>query len=189
MKVYQEIVNSIMEYPSLYKDINYQYSKEKVLNQLFFTNGNGYKWVNGELISDTEERYQDFPKDYFNIPIMTTIKEELDFEKEMRLKFHKNKEFKSSEICCQGASTIYPICEYAKIMNLPNNIKKDWLKAATEAVKIAIDYYNDPYKHCADYYIKDYMDDREYTKIAKYLQSQRQYLLKAEWKINVLRNI
>ena len=33
--------------------------------------------------------------------------------------------------------TMYPICQYAKIMNLPDDIKPDWLEAAKKAIQYA----------------------------------------------------
>ena len=41
MKIVDHISRSIQEYPTLYKDIDYEKSKLKVLNHIFFTNGNG----------------------------------------------------------------------------------------------------------------------------------------------------
>jgi len=41
MKIADYISKSIQEYPSLYKDVDYEKSKLKVLCQIFFTNGNG----------------------------------------------------------------------------------------------------------------------------------------------------
>jgi hypothetical protein len=41
MKIADYISKSIQEYPSLYKDVDYEKSKLKVLNHIFFTIGNG----------------------------------------------------------------------------------------------------------------------------------------------------
>lgn len=47
MKLDQQIAKSIKEYPLLYRDINYEKSKLKVLNQLFLVGGSGFCWYDG----------------------------------------------------------------------------------------------------------------------------------------------
>jgi hypothetical protein len=48
MKIADYISKCIQEYPSLYKDLDYERSKMKVLCQIFFTNGNGLKMAETE---------------------------------------------------------------------------------------------------------------------------------------------
>ena len=48
MKIADYISKCIQEYPSLYKDVDYEKSKLKVLCQIFFTNGNGLKMADTE---------------------------------------------------------------------------------------------------------------------------------------------
>ena len=150
------IINAIMQHPILYKDINFDYSKEKVLDHLFFVNGNGYEWVNGELVDDYANIiYEVIPENYFNTPSM-------------------------------GALQIYPICEYAKILHLPNDIAPDWLFGAIEALLLAENYFDNPYQHCLDTYISDWMEDRNYKAIQKYLKEQKKFLRAAKKRIKQL---
>ena len=46
MTVEETIKKCILSYPNIFKN------KLDVYNHLFLTNGNGFKWVNGELIED-----------------------------------------------------------------------------------------------------------------------------------------
>jgi len=174
------IVNAIMRYPILYKDINFNYSKEKVLDQLFFVNGNGYEWVNGELVSEEELLYNSIPEDYFNKTIMEKV--ENTFKKVL----YGKKEFKEIELKSNRVLTVYPICEYAKILHLPDDIELDWLLGALDAILMAEDYFNDPYKHCLDTYISDWMRSRNYKAIQKYLKEQKKFLKDAKKRIKYL---
>ena len=49
MKVNDYISKHIQEYPSLYKDVDYEKSKLKVLNQVFFVIGNGIEFADTEV--------------------------------------------------------------------------------------------------------------------------------------------
>lgn len=92
MKVADFISKSIQEYPSLYKDVNYEKSKMKVLDHVFFTIGNGMKiaepadgeaggyvvspkykrdritdeWVRRKDKPYGKEKYKKLPSDYFD---------------------------------------------------------------------------------------------------------------------------
>jgi hypothetical protein len=51
----------------------------------------------------------------------------------------------------------HPLCEYAKIMNIPDNIQQDWLSAFNEVVVSTTEFYSDPkgmYQY-ASYYPTD----------------------------------
>lgn len=50
MKLKDSVINSMREYPSI------SGNKLDVYNHLFLTNGNGYDWVNGELIEKYDKR-------------------------------------------------------------------------------------------------------------------------------------
>jgi len=177
MQVEQFIIKCILEYPLLYKDINFEKSRNKVLDQLFFTNGNGLEWLNGELqypnSKDVTSTYT-IPVDYFSKPLMSIEEDETSWIKEYRLE--NGKDFKPREICSKDALTIYPICDYAAIANIPEDIKLDWLLAAEDACFLAADYFTNPYKHCRDMYIKEWMKLREYSKIKKHLEEQVHYI-------------
>lgn len=177
MQVEQFIIKCILEYPLLYKDVSFENSRHKVLDQLFFTNGNGLEWINGELqYPESEEVASTYtiPIDYFSKPVMSTEEDETSWIKKYRLE--EGKKFKPHEICSKDALTIYPICKYAAIVNIPEDIKFDWLLAAEDACFLAADYFTNPYKHCRDTYIKEWMKLREYSKIKKHLEEQVHYI-------------
>jgi len=187
MNVNQFIINSIFEYPLLYKDENFEKSRDKVLDQLFFTNGNGLDWINGELAYSEKEEViiHSLPENYFSIQLMSTEEDETSWIKEFRLE--KGKEYKPREICSKEALTIYPICQYAAIVNIPEDIKLDWLLAAEDACFLAADYFLDPYKHCRDMYIVEWMKKREYEKIKKHLKEQIHYIQVAILKLAIIK--
>lgn len=92
MKIADFISRAIQEYPSLYKDTNYEKSKMKVLDHVFFTNGNGLamakpgegeeggyvvdpKYKKNKVTDEWErskdkpygkEKYRKLPADYFD---------------------------------------------------------------------------------------------------------------------------
>lgn len=118
------VKNCIAGYPKLFE------TEGDVLHHLFFVNGNGYEWVNGELIDlfDTETAIQE-------TIVNTSLKPKTSRE-------------------------LYPICQYAKIMCLPEDIKSDWLVAAQKAIKM--------------------------TRYYKLTKSNKEYLLKARKAIKLL---
>jgi len=185
MNAQKTIAYLILNYPRLYKDINFKYSKEKALNHLFFTNGNGFDWIDGELFIEDKNVSEIIPEEYFNTPIMSTEQDEPDFARRWRLE--EGKVYKPHEIKSTNALILYPICKYAQIMNLPNNIKKDWLEAAEEAITLGLDYWNNPYKQFRDVYIKEWSLKREYAKIDNYIKEQLNYLKQAQKRIEELK--
>lgn len=137
-------------------------NREWALNFLFFTNGNGYKWKKGQLIERT--RYAPKEAD----PVEWSVQKEVNHfieirgwmvgEKEIE-KIADQERLKMEEIqstlekrCQPGfalsdkvkltADRIYPICEYSKIMNIPEDIQEDWLQVALEAVDMLISMGN-----------------------------------------------
>ena len=92
-------------------------NRAMALNELFFTIGAGYKWVNGCIIcSMTPKKFLD------NLP-NSNIKQPKDLEKRMK---------------DMRISKCYPICEYSKVNQVPDDVKPDWLNAAFEALDMAI---------------------------------------------------
>lgn len=93
MKLEDYVRKSIWEYPSLYKDVDYAKSRLKVLNQVFFTLGNGLELahtkdpekggyyvhprsreVNGDWVRCLDKPYgkvgfPPLPADFFDVPI------------------------------------------------------------------------------------------------------------------------
>jgi hypothetical protein len=160
---YETTKNAKMEaYPSLYAD------EIDVLHHLFFVNGNGYEWINGELSdgSNTAEELikhaKEFRIEHIKTDIYIAEQEGNDKEVEYlknRLEYvmsadyvaeerKKNEEYRRSLIergdkscwyICGGdqiGRTIYPICQYARILHIPDDVKPDWLMAARKAIEL-----------------------------------------------------
>ena len=89
-------------------------NENELLRHLFFVIGNGFRWIDGELVDICDRR-----------PLGVRVAES---EKSGRL-YHSGSKRKSK--------TIYPLCEYARIANLPDNIKTDWLLAAKKALRFS----------------------------------------------------
>lgn len=149
--------------------------EEDVLDHLFFVIGNGYSWINGELVDNDYEpaitirrrdkerikrqidSFQSIREDEMNEQ-KSYIKERLkELRAELKLGYKKfqsieilrrhkeaEKENSSYFINADGllGRKIYPLCDYSKIVNLPDDIKPDWLEAAKRAITFA----NDPSK-------------------------------------------
>lgn len=189
MDVKQLIINSIFSYPTLYKDVDFEKSRDKVLNHLFFTNGNGFEWVNGGLeCFEVLNTICTLPENYFNTVIMSNEADEDPFDKELRNEFNPNSKFKPYELCAKESLTIYPICKYAKIVNIPEDIQLDWLLAAEDACYLAMDYFTDPYKHCRDMYIQEWMKQRKYDKIKNYLKEQLAFVSSGIVELSKIKN-
>jgi len=142
MKVAEEIEKMIKEYPSLFK------TRYAALDHLFCVIGNGYDWINGELV-------------YTCIPMSEEEKivRKKERKKHEKLLYKVSKalggnhlekrkvEEKAEKLAIKNAKIIantpfydkitkdykfYPICDYSAIMNLPKDIKDDWKAAAEE---------------------------------------------------------
>lgn len=130
-------------YPSLFE------TRNDVINQLFFVIGNGYDWLDGGLISGDQEpkllpeersknsleklleSFENFDKKYKD------FEEKYKDDDSLKDFFKKFKEVKiEKEISSANKNDFYPICEYSKIVNIPNNITKDWLEVSWTAAKM-----------------------------------------------------
>ena len=168
MKLKDSVINSIREYPSI------SGNKLDVYYHLFLTYGNGYDWVNGELIDkynkrlniiSIEEAIDKLFNDEFRIDLTTdrmffyigklnkeekVVKESLQYDlkryaQNVKTIINAEKAVNQSLfeiepiISLEGLEPecfLYPLCEYSKIMNIPNDIKPDWL----EGIKELMDY-------------------------------------------------
>ena len=128
-------------------------TKLSVYNHLFLTNGNGYRWENGELISaDDDENYSiedgldalfcdqlqyDLLKGYLNV---TTDSEDIInyFKRRNKEKLELAKviinyeKIINEKLYLPNKEELYPLCKYAKILNIPADIKDDWKDAIKE---------------------------------------------------------
>ena len=146
MKAEETIKKCILSCPLIFKN------KLEVYNHLFLTNGNGFKWVNGELIDDSlnndyslEDSIYDILLDDFKYDLLTsTVELYSEYDDEAtdkiieRFKSFNEKNFNlikhvlsidklmdmSLDEC--EINNLYPLCKYACILNIPDNITDDW---------------------------------------------------------------
>ena len=138
-------------------------TKGDVLAFLFFVNGTGNSWVKGQLVSDPEltprnlrktavwevarhrafckKMYADMdqfwikkgrkPPQHSKLPTMTArpTREVLN-----SLQVSPGEDYDPRTRTISSKREIYPICQYAMICNMPDDIKPDWLQAARDAV-------------------------------------------------------
>jgi len=122
------IAQSIRKYPSLYRDVTYEKSRLKVLDQLFFVIGNGYEWSpKGTLVEGFPEKKRPkvsrslkFDDDYWTKPLFETS-------------YLTDPEGFTHDVHARYAWIPYTICEYSAIVTIPDNVAIDWLKGAEEA--------------------------------------------------------
>ena len=168
MKLKDSVINSMREYPSI------SGNKLDVYDHLFLTNGNGYDWVNGELIEPSnekpnvisiEEAIDNLFNDEYRIDLTTdrmfffigelnkeekVVKESLQYDLKryaQNVKTIINAEklvnqslFEIEPIISldglEPECILYPLSKYSKIMNIPDDIKPDWL----DGIKELMDY-------------------------------------------------
>ena len=147
MTVKDTIKSMITMHPRLFS------TKLSVYDHLFLTNGNGYKWENGQLISKDDEEncsiddglealfndelQYDFLEDYLNV---TTDSEDIinyfkrrNKEKLELVKVIINYEkIINEKLYLHNKEELYPLCKYSKILNIPDDIKDDWKDAIKE---------------------------------------------------------
>ena len=104
--------------------IPYYTQESNILDYLLCVNGNGYSWIDGQLgeyvfNEEMDEKEKPLQEDY--IPQRLT-------EKAI---------FPSGITLYQTTGGIfYPICQYAKIYVVPDNIKADWLETCKTLLNI-----------------------------------------------------
>lgn len=168
MNLKDSVINSMREYPSISEN------KLDVYDHLFLTNGNGYDWVNGELIEPSnekpnvisiEEAIDKLFNDEYRIDLTTdrmffyieelekeekVVKESLQndlkrYAQDVKTIINAEKAVNQSLfeiepiISLDGLEpecTLYPLSKYSKIMNIPDDIKSDWL----DGIKELMDY-------------------------------------------------
>lgn len=109
---YKDTLRVLLEvYPSIFTD------EAAVLHHLFFVNGNGYHWQNGQLVERGQHGDQE------------TVGEMI---KRLRAEWVGDLQHQAVP-----RSRLYPICKYAMIMQIPDNVQPDWFDAARAALKVA----------------------------------------------------
>ena len=114
-------------------------TRKHCLNQLFCVIGNGYKWVNGELV----ETDDDFSGRYRMVGKVERAKgciediwyagyaREEAFEKEFR-KTLGDEEYEKDPIRRHYTFKWYPVCSYSYVMDYPDDITHDWRRVLEE---------------------------------------------------------
>lgn len=107
-------------YPEIYPD------RWAILNHLFFVNGNGYEWVDGQLKNGHHEAkviwYQNRK---LTEPEFLALMEKPKFlPQESLLPFAPS----------ENGRAAYPLCQYATIHHIPDDVKDEWLIAAAESL-------------------------------------------------------
>ena len=129
MKFEKTIQCMFNNYPMLFQ------KRQECLNHLFCVVGNGYEWVNGELINNKFITYnsktyeiEDINEPNIILKGVNKAIQTIESEGYNYLNFH-------------GLITRewYPLCkEYSNLFNYPSNIKKDWLKGIEETKQLLI---------------------------------------------------
>jgi len=140
MLLNESIAKNIKKYPTLYRDINYQLSRVKVLNHFFLTNGNGMSWWDGFLSDENEEDWDRDKGGWYGIGGPKY--------KEDTFKDYFSKNYFTSNKIAKGKSSRsqwspYPISKYSLLIHVPDNVKLDWLLGADEICQYTIQFYND----------------------------------------------
>ena len=156
MNVELTIQDMFDEYPTLFKE------RADCLNHLFCTIGNGYEWVNGELVEDGYEFFEDYQKNLesklikgkaYQYNKMSLRDESIYyyqrkkeqnpetpeltysyFEKIPEDVYYRNPRNKRwyFYVNIPGHERIDYYKNYAKLWNYPKDIKPDWLEAIEE---------------------------------------------------------
>ena len=105
---------AILAYPSLYQSTG----RMGVLDQFFCTNGNGLEWHEGAM------------REKPVIKCESVTKAEAILRAGFEIPFRIWNDRRNPIM----GPTMYPLCQYAKICNLPLNIRPDWLAAAREVL-------------------------------------------------------
>lgn len=170
------VLAMLTQYPSLFT------TKADCYRHLFLTNGNGYDWVDGELVSwgdpKTEPDFKDedaviveHAEKYGIIPNHKKIfgKEEFEYVRLDTRRNNMNIQFaldnidlimRSEHVTFYSGSTIlYSGWDYCPLMKVPADVKPDWLKAVNEC-RFALMSYIHQLKQIR-HYITTGVDDLE----------------------------
>lgn len=135
MKIEELIEHNIKSFPTLFQ------RREQVLNHLYCTNGNGYKWcdgglepvsIGGKLIVESKKYETELDaakrcaKEIYT-PNGDPVKYWLRLNKEMRNELKKPPLY------------YYPLCEFSKLCTIPDNVRPDYLDGAMEVINLILD--------------------------------------------------
>ena len=147
MTVKDTIKSMITMHPRLFS------TKLSVYDHLFLTNGNGYKWENGQLISKDDEEncsiddglealfndelQNDFLESYLEVTtdsedIINYCKRKNKEKLELAKVIVNHENIINEKLYITNEEILYPLCEYSRILNIPDDIKDDWKDAIIE---------------------------------------------------------
>ena len=163
------VAKSIHDYPTLFKDTNWEKSRIKVLDHLFFTAGNGYHWFDGYLATCFEKdpksecgvKKVDIKKygkvtfswrptqAWFDKKVYRDMLEGLSpkAKKFIKKEIKENPKFK--DLGLMEDRSIYepspfPLSEYSLVFQTQKNVKPDWLAGAIETMEWGLNYWDQP---------------------------------------------
>lgn len=155
MTVKETLISDLMKYPSIHKN------KWDVFHQWFIVNGNGMEWKNGELVDIYDNKPVTIEESiikHVDFYITESLSEILDEDKDKRVleiilngKIDRLKkdiinsfkwEERMNDFTSDRIEDIYPLCEYSKILNIPDDVKPDWKEAAIEMLSWLIENYD-----------------------------------------------
>lgn len=122
MDVNRTIAGMIHTFPSLFKN------RTQALHHLFCVNGNGFEWENGELVDFyTDEQRAEYAADVVTY-LDGSPRSEYEYARLQTVQMN-------AEVLARVNGPglhLYPYCEYAKIVNLPDDVTLDWALSALE---------------------------------------------------------
>lgn len=125
----ETIEQSIRCYPSVHRN------RSQVLDHLFFTIGNGYEWINGELVNPFPYKTEFEPHYSLTNAIERGTVDASDLRRSMESDFEDRciSEESVERSKRYGVFSPYPESDLSRINNLPDNITPEWAAAAREA--------------------------------------------------------
>lgn len=146
----EEIISDCFKYyPRLYR------TRADVVNQLYFVIGNGYKWLRGAIVSSSPESRIEEWKRREDKTDPDIIKRNKLFQKIIdepgisdKLKdsarriigiYKEDENIQRPLLDPGGPRSFYPVCKYSKVVNVPDNVRPDWLALSFEAATMLRD--------------------------------------------------
>lgn len=139
------------DYPTLY------HNRSRVIEHLFIVIGNGYDWIDGQLVETVygrrqrkaalDEIYADTPsgresREHFlagtNSDWARTVREGMELRDKIERKHAICRRTLISAFSQKRRqfSRVYPLSHYAKVVNIPDDIQPDWALGAQEAIDL-----------------------------------------------------
>lgn len=151
-------IQNLLLWPTIYP------TEHHLLHHLFFVNGNGYYWQDGELVSrdidgdsprrelSTKELMAEYharraKRQAHWAAVYDDMYPEEHIKKMRALNMEVPKRRDFIKEACTPTNTpikLYPLSDYSLISRIPGNVKPDWLKAAKQAIALARTWEHTP---------------------------------------------